>query len=154
MTSVQASPVSATYQFSIDNLKIDRCFVTAMSENEGDEGGSWWPCARSPSQCRCGRHRGTRANHRAESLGCHLGQGYVFAKPMALGACANTSSRSLIGGLANEHHSIRRSSLKARRNFLLTLSGSWRRSSFALASLDQVVVRSKRSPSDAVVVTP
>ena len=81
------SSLGYLYQFSIDNLKIDRCFVTAMSENER---------AMKVVRAIAGLAQGLHLNVVAEgieepeqiialnSLGCHLGQGYVFAKPMAL----------------------------------------------------------------------
>jgi EAL domain-containing protein (putative c-di-GMP-specific phosphodiesterase class I) len=81
------SSLGYLYQFSIDNLKIDRCFVTAMSENER---------AMKVVRAIAGLAQGLHLNIVAEgieepeqiialnSMGCHLGQGYVFAKPMAL----------------------------------------------------------------------
>jgi len=81
------SSLGYLYQFSIDNLKIDRCFVTAMSENER---------AMKVVRAIAGLALGLGLSVVAEgieepeqilaltSLGCNYGQGYVFAKPMAL----------------------------------------------------------------------
>ena len=81
------SSLGYLYQFDLDNLKIDRCFVTAMSENEK---------AMKVVKAITGLAKGLKLTVVAEgietqaqmvalqALGCHYGQGFGFSKPLAL----------------------------------------------------------------------
>lgn len=81
------SSLGYLYQFAIDNLKIDRCFVTAMSENER---------AMKVVRAITGLARGLHLSVVAEGietpeqmksldeLDCQYGQGYLFSKPVNL----------------------------------------------------------------------
>ena len=81
------SSLGYLYQFAIDNLKIDRCFINAMSENER---------AMKVVRAITGLARGLHLSVVAEgietpeqmraldSLDCRYGQGYLFSKPVDL----------------------------------------------------------------------
>ncbi|MBT6489309.1 MAG: EAL domain-containing protein [Deltaproteobacteria bacterium] len=81
------SSLGYLYQFAIDNLKIDRCFVTAMSENERA-----MKVVRAITGLARGLHlsvvaEGIETPEQMESLDaldCQYGQGYLFSKPVNL----------------------------------------------------------------------
>jgi len=92
------SSLGYLYQFDLDNLKIDRCFITAMSENSK---------AMKVVKAITGLAQGLKLTVVAEgietkaqmlalqALGCHYGQGFGFSKPLSLDdICVKVSSIS------------------------------------------------------------
>ena len=88
-TSAPATPRSATCTLPVDRLKIDRAFVQAMATAAAPRAGasrSSGPSSTSPAASRwTWSPRASRTEtewHLLQSLGCGLGQGFYFSRPV------------------------------------------------------------------------